>query len=78
MILLVYLACPVLHRIDAVPVKFFIDSQPTCQTGDLTSAFAKKTLSLHQCVPNHKHQRLSKINTQVYIFKPAYLVKIAC
>jgi hypothetical protein len=54
-----YLACPALHLIDAVPVNLSLNHSLLRQTGNLTSAFAKKALLLHQCVPNHKHQRLS-------------------
>ena len=44
MILLVYLACPALHLIDAVPVNLSSNHSLLHQTGDdLTSACAKKT-----------------------------------
>ena len=62
-----YLACPALNIIDAMPVHFSLNHSLLHQTGDdLTSAFAKKALSLHQCVPNHKHQCLSLKSIQMY------------
>ena len=64
MILLVYLACPALHIIDATLVH------------DLTKAHLRKKRNRWTTVPNHKHQCFSKNQyTEVYIFKPAYLAK---
>ena len=47
------LSCPALHIIDAVPVNVSNHSLLR-QTGDLTSAFAEKALSLQQCTINIK------------------------
>ena len=78
MILLVYLACPALHIIDTVPVNLSLNHSLVRQTGDLTCAFVKK-----QCRCTNVYLTINinaglKINTQVYIFKPAYLLNIAC
>ena len=59
MILLVYLACPALHIIDAVRIR-------------------EKGLSCSNVYLTININAFLKINTQVYIFKPAYLVNIAC
>ena len=42
LILMILLACPALHIIDAVPVNLSLNHNLLCQTGDLTSTFAKK------------------------------------
>ena len=56
MILLVYLACPVLHIINAVPVNLSLNHSLLRQTGDLTKAHSRKKHNRRTNVPNHKHQ----------------------
>ena len=73
---MILLACPELHIIDAVPMNLSLNHNLLRQMGDdLTSAFAKKALSLYLTININV---FIQINTQVYIFKPAYLVNIAC
>ena len=78
MILLVYLACPVLHIFDEVPVDLTLNHNLLRQTGDLTSAFTKKSSRCTNVYLTIRINAFLKINTQVYIFKPVYLVNIAC
>ena len=78
MILLVYLACPALHIIDVVPVNLSLNHNLLRQTGDLTSAFAKNHCRCTNVYLTININAFLKINTQVYIFKPAYIVNIAC
>ena len=70
MILLVYLACPALHIVDAVPVNLSSNHSLLCQTGDdlLTSAFAKRKPCRCTNIPNNKHQCLSLKSIHKYIF----------